>query len=63
MICWPIFAEQFINSLQLLEKGVGVMFQTTGLNSPKIIHSKEIADVLLHFFNDDISFFLNISRI
>jgi UDP:flavonoid glycosyltransferase YjiC (YdhE family) len=53
MICWPIFAEQFLNSLLLIEKGVGVLVQGTGLFASKIVQSEEIANLFAELFNDD----------
>lgn len=57
VICWPIFSEQFLNSLLFLEKGLGVMVQGCGLKSDQIVSFTQISGLLNQFFNDDQSKF------
>ena len=49
VICWPIFAEQLINSILLVDKGLALLVQGTGLMSEKVVQEQEISDVIEEF--------------
>ncbi|KAJ3255329.1 hypothetical protein HK103_006352 [Boothiomyces macroporosus] len=46
LIAWPIFAEQLINGMMILTKGMGVLMQNTGLFSKKVLQTPEIIETI-----------------
>ncbi|KAI8896734.1 hypothetical protein BC833DRAFT_596308 [Globomyces pollinis-pini] len=52
VICWPIFAEQYLNALVIVEKGLGKLISGTGMRHSSIISTFTIVDTLKDFFDN-----------
>ncbi|KAJ3271448.1 hypothetical protein HDV01_006654 [Terramyces sp. JEL0728] len=53
LIAWPIFAEQLINGMMILTKGMGTLMQNTGLFSKKVLETPEIIATIRQVLPED----------